>query len=78
MPEKVYKHRVGRILRFNPWNFDAEPGDKMIDHNGVAYLLRQSTGWGKRSVGELTHHRIKPPHPDAKAVIRGDQMWWVW
>jgi hypothetical protein len=78
MPEKLYKHRIGRILRYDPWNDDAEPGDKMVDAEGNAYLLERSTGWGKRAAGELTPRRIKPPHPTAKAAIRNGQIWWVW
>ena len=78
MPEKLYKNRKGRILGFYEANQSASPGDKMVDSEGIAYRLEQSTGYWKRNAGDLTPRLIKPPHSKAKAVIRNGQLWWHW
>lgn len=78
MPEKLFKNRIGNILHYDPYNFDAEAGDKMVDSEGKLFRLVESSGFQKRKSGELTPVRIYPPIPEAKAIIRNKQIWWVW
>lgn len=75
---KRYRHRKStRVFPYNPWNFDAEPGDLMVDQNGKLFRLRESSGYQKRGAGELTMVEIKPP-PGLIAVMWGpNEVWWA-
>ena len=64
MKRFVKKYRTkARILKYNPWNQDAEPGDIMIGE-GKLFRLEESHGWGRRTAGELYCREIKPPAPN--------------
>lgn len=58
---KVIKPRNGRILAYNPRNFDAEPGDYMINPDGNVFRLEASSSGPKRARGELYPRRVNPP-----------------
>jgi len=75
---KRYRHRKStRVFPYNPWNFNAEPGDLMVDQNGKLFRLKESSGYQKRGSGELTPVEIKPP-PGLFAVMWGmDEVWWA-
>ena len=76
---KVYRKRGGRVLDYDPWNFDAEVGDFMIDTVGRLYRLEESRGRDKAMSGDLTPRRIKPPHPTATATCGTDGLIrWCW
>ena len=53
-----------------------EPGDLMIQFCHL-YRLRESNGWGKRSLGELTPIEIKPPKDGLEAQMIDGEVWWV-
>ena len=60
--------RTGRILPYNPWNLDAEPGDKMIDPKGNVYRLEER---GQDS--ELYPRKINPP---SKRAVKINNVWY--
>jgi len=72
------RRRTTRVLTYNPWNFDAEVGDLMVDSvDGALYRLEESSGWGKRTSGDLTPRRIKPLSTDMVAKIIDGEIWWI-
>ena len=77
MNRQKMKKGKGKNLPYNPWNQDAEPGDRMIGA-GSAYLLVESRSWGKRSAGELSAIRIKSPIKGAQAIIENGEAYWEW
>ena len=67
-------HRTRRernILYFNPWNMDADVGDYMITIDGEAYRLEESSGWARRTSGELYPRTIRKS--GYKATIEKDE-----
>jgi len=77
MNRKKMRKGKGKNLPYNPWNQDAEAGDRMVG-DGVVFLLTESSGWGKRSAGELSARRIKPPVEGAQAVLEDSEIYWEW
>ncbi len=77
----MIRHRTrNRVLPFNPWNFDAEVGDIMVNHWREAYYLRQSRGRNKADAGELTPVQIKREGYHAVVFKEADGHWsmyWV-
>jgi len=71
------RRRSARVYHWNPWNPDIEIGDLLVDHRGKLYRAEASTGWGKRKAGDLTPREIKPPDDTMKAIIVGDEVFWV-
>lgn len=66
---KMRKQIVGR---FNPWNFDAEVGDRVIDFGDNVYDLRESRGRNKAALGELTPVLVKTN----KKAVNIDGVWY--
>lgn len=75
MNKRYRRKRSSKVLNFDSWNFDAEPGDLMVDYRGKLFRLEQSSGWGKRNAGELTPREIKPPK-GCIAVILDNEIYW--
>lgn len=63
------------VLRYNPWNFDAEPGDIMVSHDGRAWRLYESNGRQKAAAGELSMRELK--RKGMKATIENNKLAWV-
>jgi len=64
-----------RVLPYDPWNFDAEVGDIMVDSmSEKAYRLYESRGRNKRDAGELTPVEIKKPGKRA-TLVDGKLVW---
>ena len=78
MPRKKMKKGKGRNLLFNPWNHDAEIGDRMIAYSGTAYLLYESNGRNKASAGILSMRIINPPVKGARAILENGTAYWEW
>lgn len=64
-------------MRYNPWNQDAEAGDYMVGLNGDVWRLVVSNGWGKRSAGELSMRRVKPPAGFKRGELVQGKIHWV-
>ena len=64
-----------KVLWYNPWKEDAEPGDIMVSRDGKAFRLCQSNGRNKRALGELTPREIKKP--GKKATIDNGKLKWI-
>ena len=74
----LYRNRKGRVLPFNPWNYDIEEGDILVRNiDGAAFRAEESSGRNKRDMGELTPRRLKPPHPGMTAIIEDGKMYWI-
>lgn len=71
------RRRTSQVRQYNPWDWDAEPGDLAVDSHGTLYRLEESTGWGKNKLGELTPRKIKPPKLGMKARIIKGEVYWV-
>jgi hypothetical protein len=76
---KYRKRRSARVWGFNPWNFDIEVGDLLIDKDGKLYRARQHRNRNRRDAGELTAVEIKPPGPGFVARMSPDrrEVFWV-
>ncbi len=80
---KYRKRRSTRVWGFNPWNFDIEEGDLLVDWNGRLYRATPSRGKNKRDAGELTAVEIKPPGPGFVARMTAEmtadqrEVFWV-
>jgi hypothetical protein len=75
---KVRKYRSkARVLHWDPWNEDIEPGDLLVDLHGHLFRAAQSRGRNKAAMGELTPITIKPPSPELRAKIIDGEVWWV-
>jgi len=62
--------RTGKIIAYNPWNLDAEPGDKMIDYRGNVYRLEE-----RGQDPELYPRKINPP---GKRAVKINNIWyWI-
>jgi len=73
MKVKRRKMRKQVASVMNPWNFDHVVGERVFDNfSGKVYDLRASTGWGKRSAGDLTPILANPQKKGAKAVKIGN------
>lgn len=75
-PIRYRKHRKTRVLRFNPWNFDAEPGDLMVANGVQLFRLEEARTPSVSAVGELYPRVIKPPHPGMRPWLVDDEVWW--
>jgi hypothetical protein len=67
--------RTGVVTGWNPWNFNAEPGDIMVKPDGTAYQLEVSRGRNKAAAGELTPRELKKP--GYRATIQDGKLVWV-
>lgn len=76
---KMRKQPVGPL---SPWDFGAEPGERVYERRGesaVMYDLRESTGWYKRSAGELTPHKVMQKGGDLpRLAVMDDDGVWYW
>jgi len=63
-----------KVLRYNPWNFDAEPGDIMVSHDGRAWKLYDRPGSAKSCAGELSQRELKKPGCLAD-IVDGKLVW---
>ncbi len=74
----VRKYRSkAKVRRWDPWDFDVEVGDLLVDSFGKLYRAAQSRGRDKAASGELTPITIKPPSPELRAKIIDGEVWWV-
>jgi hypothetical protein len=75
---KLFKKRnKTKILSYNPWNFDAEPGDLMISLLcGKLMRLEESRG-NAGSMGILYPRFIHPPIGYDKIICIQDKLYWV-
>ena len=72
------RRKTARVFGFNPWNFEAEAGDLMVDSTtGRLYRCEESSGPDKAAIGELNPREIKPPLPGLHAVIHENEIWWA-
>lgn len=72
------RRRSAKVLRYDPCNQEAMPGDLMVDlFTGKLYRLEQSSGWGKRMSGDLTPREIPPPTDGLIACIKDNEIWWM-
>lgn len=77
MMRKLRKQPVGPR---NDWNFELEAGERVFERRGesaVMYDLQESTGWNKRTAGELTPRLVKKNGCPRLAVM-GDDGIWFW
>lgn len=76
---REYRFRKGTARQFNERDWEAEPGDKMVDTDGTLYYLHESSGSDKRKSGELTYRTVKPPKdmPSAKAHLIDGRIFWI-
>lgn len=76
-----YETRKGRLLKYDLSSPDLRRSDKLVDRKGNAYMVASyfpGISGELRRIGEnLYAQKIKPPHPDAKAVIRRGKMFWI-
>ena len=63
------------ILRYNLWNFEAEPGDIMVAPNGRAWRLYERRGSQSAAAGELCMRELKKP--GMRATIQNDELVWI-
>jgi len=62
------------ILRYNPWNFDAESGDIMVGF-GRAWRLYDRKGSPSSAAGQLLMRELKKK--GKKAIIQNNELIWV-
>jgi hypothetical protein len=74
---KYRRKRSSKVLAYNPWNFNAEPGDLMVDHSGNLFRLEENPSPIIRAGGELRPRRIKPKKTNMKAKIINKEIYWV-
>lgn len=74
---KQLRNRKGQCLPYSERNFEAEPGDYMVDMFGQVFRLEESSGWGKRNAGELTPRTIHPPKGYSHAILKDGKIFWV-
>jgi hypothetical protein len=66
---------TGKVLPYDPYNFNAEPGDIMVDFvNGRAWRLYETPGARSRS-GELSMRELKKP--GMIATIQENKLVWI-
>lgn len=65
---------TAKVLPYNPWNFDAEPGDIMVG-NGRAWRLYERKGSPSAAAGELCMRELK--RKGMKAIIEDGQLRWI-
>lgn len=76
--QKIREYRSkGKVYGWNPWNWDAEPGDLMVNNLGQLFRIAKSRGRNKAAAGDLTPVLIKPPSPELCAAIIDGRVWWV-
>ena len=63
----------GRVLPWNVWNFDAEPGDIMVTWDGRAFRLYSYPG-PIAAVGELSTRELKRAGKKAQ-ILEGRLVW---
>ena len=69
------KQPVGGL---NPWDESLEPGDRVLGVDDKMYDLRESNGWGKRALGELTPFLASPHKKGRRAILIGSEWYWEW
>lgn len=69
---------------YDPWNFSLEDGDRVyqwIDHKkGTAIMLDlyESSGWHKKTAGELSSRVVKKNGKPRRAMRLRDDLWyWI-
>jgi hypothetical protein len=62
------------VLRYNPWNLDAESGDIMVG-GGRAWRLYERRGGPKAAAGELCMRELK--RKGMKATIKDGKLFWI-
>lgn len=75
MKRKMRKQVDGRL---NMWDWDAEVGQRVIDLDGKVYDLVESTGWGKRMLGELTPRLAAVQRRGARAKEIDGVWYWMY
>jgi len=67
--------REGKILPYDPWNFNAEPGDIMVAvFSGRAWRLYEPPGQAAKA-GELSMRELKKP--GMKAILEDGKLKWI-
>jgi len=77
--------RTARVWGYNPWAWNAEPGDLMVcGLTGRLYRLEEPSSWPKAAAGELYPRHVKPPEAGLRAeIVNVDapqdqwEVWWV-
>ncbi len=68
--------KIFKVLGYNPWNFDAQPGDIMVDRStGKAWRLYERKGGPSAAAGELQMYPLKKP--GFRATIQNGQLVWI-
>lgn len=62
------------VLRYNPWNQDAEPGDIMVG-GGRAWRLYERKGGPRSASGELSMRELKKK--GKRATIENGELVWI-
>jgi hypothetical protein len=79
--KKFRKRKSTRILSFAfRGHEETEPGDLLVcPISDRLYRAEQSSGWGKRMLGEFTPREIKPPPGFSKIVWdkNTNELYWV-
>lgn len=76
MKRRKMRKQITQI--YNPYNFDLEVGDRVIDSLGCVSDLKESTGFYQRASGVLIAIPCKKPHPNAKAIQIEGIWYWEW
>jgi len=63
------------VISYNPWNFDAEPGDIMVKRDGRAYRLYERKDSNVSASGELFMRQLK--REGCKATIKDGELVWL-
>ena len=73
------KRKATRVRRYNPRDWDAEPGDLMVESfgSGKLYRLEDRRIGPMAAAGELYPREIAPPKSGLKAVIEDGEVYWV-
>ena len=75
-PTRYRRRRSAAVLQFDSWNFDAEPGDLMVNGLGQLFRLEESRGRNQRDSATLYARKIQPPADGLVATIRGGEVYW--
>lgn len=58
---------------YNPWNFDLEHGDRVIDSQGNVFDLYESKGSCKVAAGELSYRLVSSKR---KKAVKINNIWY--
>ncbi len=69
------------VAEFDPWDDNREPGERVYQSRpaldgAYIYDLRESNGWGKRALGELTPCLVNKDGRPRLAVLADDGDWY--